>query len=287
VQVTSSLIRSFSWEKLESEMISAILKAVGIGGNTVREAFKELGKHKEFIKSKQATILLHAVADLKLVDLVKILLENGFSMYGLLSKMVSLNSLYGVNYLISCGADTNETINGKTPLHYATITHIKDPATTTTTITTAFTTTVTTAPTQPFSPNIIIGTKRITRIEIVKLLIQSGANVNTLDDTGNSPLHYACKFNRKDLAEILTQNGAHVNVRNHLNETPLFVAVDSGSQDVFDMLIDYKGIEVYTIDSNGCSILNCACKLPEITPDQIAKKHAILDELEQKSCNVQ
>lgn len=69
-------------------------------------------------------------------------------------------------------------------------------------------------------------------IEIIKYLIEKGANVNKLDSDGCSPLHYAIimsfdlynegKLNNS-IVKLLIENGADVNIKNTSNYTPLFL----------------------------------------------------------------
>lgn len=70
-------------------------------------------------------------------------------------------------------------------------------------------------------------------IEIIKYLIEKGANVNKLDSDGCSPLHYASimsvdlynengKLNNS-IVKLLIENGADVNIKNTSNYTPLFL----------------------------------------------------------------
>ena len=56
--------------------------------------------------------------------------------------------------------------------------------------------------------------------ELVKLLIEKGADVNARDDILDTPLHGA---SNKETAEILIKAGADVDVKNESGETPLHV----------------------------------------------------------------
>lgn len=74
-------------------------------------------------------------------------------------------------------------------------------------------------------------------LEIVKLLIADGANVNAkYNDNivpcmfcrGGTPLHVAAFYGRKDIAELLIASGADVNAKNYNGMTPLHAAADNG-----------------------------------------------------------
>ena len=67
------------------------------------------------------------------------------------------------------------------------------------------------------------------RIDVIKLLLLEGADVNKQNDGKETPLHLAAQFNKTEVARLLIQNGADVNIRNDVNETPLDDA-DEGSE---------------------------------------------------------
>ena len=70
---------------------------------------------------------------------------------------------------------------------------------------------------------------RGSRLEMVKLLLQRGANVHAVDDTFHTPLHLA---SRMETAQVLLDAGADVNARTQRNgETLLFSAAWGAAQD--------------------------------------------------------
>ena len=70
--------------------------------------------------------------------------------------------------------------------------------------------------------------------EIVKVLLESGAEVNTPDTlydeddpyNDRTSLHYAAYFGHKNVAKLLIDNGADVNVKDTFNKTPLHVVAE-------------------------------------------------------------
>merc|ERR1712232_806788 len=62
------------------------------------------------------------------------------------------------------------------------------------------------------------------RIAVVKLLLDNRANAYAVDATGNSGLHYAAGYGRKELLEYLLKTGVTVNLSNSKGQTPLAVA---------------------------------------------------------------
>ena len=69
---------------------------------------------------------------------------------------------------------------------------------------------------------------RYSNAEVVKLLLDKGANVKIQNQEGNTPLHNVCSTigsfeqNTKDVVELLVENDADVNAQNNDEETPLY-----------------------------------------------------------------
>ena len=72
---------------------------------------------------------------------------------------------------------------------------------------------------------------------ITKMLIQSGANVNALDDQGESPLHKAANMGRKANARHLLNAGANIEAANEEGITALREAFEHGHDGVVRLLL--------------------------------------------------
>ena len=57
-------------------------------------------------------------------------------------------------------------------------------------------------------------------IEIIKLLLNRGANKNAQTSTGNTPLHIGTKFGRKNTVQLLLDAGADTTIKNGKGNTP-------------------------------------------------------------------
>ena len=86
---------------------------------------------------------------------------------------------------------------------------------------------------------------------ISALLISKGADVNSKDITGSTPLFYAANG---EIAELLISKGADVNVRNILRQTSLHMADNKGVAEVFIK----RGAEVNFTDMEGRAPLHFA-----------------------------
>jgi ankyrin repeat protein len=73
--------------------------------------------------------------------------------------------------------------------------------------------------------------------EIVRLLIEGGADVNTSDRIGYSPFAAACATGNLEMAQILRPRVLDINAPKVKGVTPLMFAASSGNQDVVQFLI--------------------------------------------------
>lgn len=112
-------------------------------------------------------------------------------------------------------------------------------------------------------------TKSITcdRIENLKYLIEIGANVNTANNRGISPLFLAVKKGW-DFMEILLKNGANTNVKEDIyRTTPLMVAAERLERKKIELLLSYP-TEVSLRNRIGqTALIIAAGKDPELFPD--------------------
>lgn len=76
---------------------------------------------------------------------------------------------------------------------------------------------------------------------IAKMLIAAGAYVNATDKDGNTPLHVAALHGQLHIAKALVAAKAHVNAINNAGETPLNVALEAEAKDVAVVLTQHGG----------------------------------------------
>ena len=74
--------------------------------------------------------------------------------------------------------------------------------------------------------------------DIMRILIERGANVNVKDRDGLTPLHYATSDGHTDIAQILLEKGANVNEKNSGGFTALHYATFWGYLDIVPILLD-------------------------------------------------
>jgi ankyrin repeat protein len=93
-------------------------------------------------------------------------------------------------------------------------------------------------------------------LEIVRLLLDHGAELEANCDVGEKPLHFvSCGAYKSQVdgvrtAQLLLKRGANVNTRRHDRSTPLNVASRFGMFEIVRLLIDH-GAEVDAADHFG------------------------------------
>lgn len=147
-----------------------------------------------------------------------------------LHESVTRINLKGVKGMLQEGADPNYLLNGKYPLHKVTQKgHI--------------------AP------------------QIAELLIKSGANPNTKDNYGNTPLHTISYHNRLKTAKVLLDAGANPNATNLNFQTPLYAAAKHISPRMASLLIRH-GAKVNVTDSTLTTPLHISVQFDRISTIQ-------------------
>ncbi|RUS88554.1 hypothetical protein EGW08_003654 [Elysia chlorotica] len=91
----------------------------------------------------------------------------------------------------------------------------------------------------------------------VDILLDAGACVDSKAQKGDTPLHYAARYNRPMIARQLVQGGANVNAANDMKETPLHTAVAHRTLDVAKILIKANA-KVDVPDRQGMTALHQA-----------------------------
>jgi len=91
-------------------------------------------------------------------------------------------------------------------------------------------------------------------IKKVTLLLENGADVNTKDNDGWTPLMHAAEKGHKEVVELLIEKGADVNIQDEDGWTALMFASQNGHKEVVELLIE-KGADVNAKDYFGLTAL--------------------------------
>ncbi|KAE8342246.1 hypothetical protein BDV24DRAFT_130587 [Aspergillus arachidicola] len=117
-------------------------------------------------------------------------------------------------------------------------------------------------------------------VDIVKLLVDAGVDINYQDEQGETALHVAARFGHHMCAKILLEGSDDQKADTELAEhtyswTPLFIASVDGSMSVVNLLIE-AGADLEKADSSGWTAkehaalrghLDIARRLAELTPE--------------------
>jgi ankyrin repeat protein len=88
-------------------------------------------------------------------------------------------------------------------------------------------------------------------LEVLRLLLLKGANVNALTKDGNTALHLAVEERRRDCARLLLASGAKADIRNNGDgDTPLHIAAGLGDENMVKLLL-HKGANKDIRNKNG------------------------------------
>jgi ankyrin repeat protein len=85
-------------------------------------------------------------------------------------------------------------------------------------------------------------------MEILNILIESGADIHIPDLDGWTPLHYAAGSNESDMVQKLLDAGADINLKTNDCKTPLHTAAQRGNEASISVLIEYFRTHNASID---------------------------------------
>ena len=71
-----------------------------------------------------------------------------------------------------------------------------------------------------------------------RALVAAGADVDTPQADGTTPLHWAARGNQVDITDLLLRAGADANAANRYGMTPLWLACTNGSPEIVALLLD-------------------------------------------------
>ncbi|KAL4225843.1 polymerase member 15 [Mactra antiquata] len=100
---------------------------------------------------------------------------------------------------------------------------------------------------------------------LVQLLIDSGADMMSQDDDGDTPLHFAAFGKQPDCVRELLQNAADPNIQDYNGFTPLHVSVDHPDLDSILYLIQHNS-DVTLKTKDGETVMHTAVEQKECQP---------------------
>lgn len=116
-------------------------------------------------------------------------------------------------------------------------------------------------------------------IEIAKLLIDKGADVNFLSyPYKSSPLHDACKNSHTELVNFLLENGANIDSYDDINHySPICYAIRNGHTEIVKLILD----KIETYDLKNLKKIDDEIIIPNLEYATKSNQHQMLTLLEE------
>ncbi|SPR15120.1 ankyrin repeat-containing protein 16 [Orientia tsutsugamushi] len=97
-------------------------------------------------------------------------------------------------------------------------------------------------------------------INLVRLMLDSGADPNEQSVYGATPLHIAIWYNRVDMIYLLLDKNANINAQNKDGRTPLHVAAWHGMNDIIMQILPNSVANINLQDDYGKTLLHFAAR---------------------------
>ncbi len=101
-------------------------------------------------------------------------------------------------------------------------------------------------------------------LEIVKLLLDNGAEIEAKIWDRKTSLHLACEFGHLEIVKLLLDRGANIEAKNLNGETPLHFACRYHKTEITKELLN-KGADIYAVNRRGGTPLHLATDIFECT----------------------
>jgi ankyrin repeat protein len=115
--------------------------------------------------------------------------------------------------------------------------------------------------------------RAITRghVELPRVLLEHGANVNAQDMSGCTPLYFASDWGDLAAAQVLLRHGADVKARNDANETPLHQAT---GKEVAQILLEH-GADANALETSNRTPLHLASQSGRVGVVRVLLEHGV------------
>jgi ankyrin repeat protein len=109
--------------------------------------------------------------------------------------------------------------------------------------------------------------------EIVELILQNTTDIDSQDNSGETPLHVACRLSLYDIVHVLLKHGANPNITEYERTSiPLHYACYNGHDKIVKILLD-NGSDINAPDYQGITPLHTCALYDKINIAQILLEH--------------
>jgi glyoxylase-like metal-dependent hydrolase (beta-lactamase superfamily II) len=110
------------------------------------------------------------------------------------------------------------------------------------------------------------------QVDIARLLISKGADINAGDSDNSRPIHLAAIDGKHELVEILLEAGADLGVEEDYGNSPLTYAIFGGGIEIVNLLLD-RGADPHQTNTQGQIPLQYAIAIGQLEIVQILVAH--------------
>ena len=103
--------------------------------------------------------------------------------------------------------------------------------------------------------------------DTLEYLLQNGARVNDVDNTGQTALYWASYWHRPANISMLLKYGADVNLSNNNGDTPLHIGAKEAYVEIIKVLVSSPACDIYKKNKKGQTALDMARSKPWSTKD--------------------
>ena len=98
-------------------------------------------------------------------------------------------------------------------------------------------------------------------LDVINVLVgRKECDLNVPDETGNTPLHTACKHGHHTTVQFFGTFKGCLNIQNREGETPLHIASQRGDLNTIRVLLSWEECNPNITDKKGNIALHCACE---------------------------
>ena len=109
------------------------------------------------------------------------------------------------------------------------------------------------------NPSELIDAIQQDNTELSRVLIEGGADINTKNNDGNTPLLLSIIQNNTEISRLLIEKGADIYAKNNNDSTPLLASTIKNNTEISRLLIE-RGADVNAKNKNGITPLYLAIK---------------------------